>query len=435
MNKKTVKNAAWIIGCKIVQALLGLAVTMLSARYLGPSGYGLINYAASIVAFFVPVMQLGLRATLVQEIICYPDREGETLGTAISMSTVSAIACVVGIAGLSALINRGEIETIVVCVLYSVLLIFQSLEMLQFWFQAKLLSKYISVAMLGSYVIVSAYQIILLIMGSHIFWFAIAQAIDFAIIAAALWFFYHKLGQQRLRFSWERCKEMFARSKHYILSGLMITVFAQTDRIMLKMMLDETAVGYYSAAATCASMAAFVFVAIIDSMRPTILEGKKVQESLFQERLKLLYVIVIMLALLQSVVITLFAKLIVNILYGSEYGPTVNALRIIVWFSTFSYLGSIRDIWILAEGKQKYLWIINLSGASANVVLNFLMIPLWGINGASLASLITQIFTNVLMGYILIPIRPNNQLMVASLHPAMLRKLIGSILLLLKRSR
>ena len=435
MNKKTVKNAAWIIGCKIVQALLGLAVTMLSARYLGPSGYGLINYAASIVAFFVPVMQLGLRATLVQEIICYPDREGETLGTAISMSTVSAIACVVGIAGLSALINRGEIETIVVCVLYSVLLIFQSLEMLQFWFQAKLLSKYISVAMLGSYVIVSAYQIILLIMGSHIFWFAIAQAIDFAIIAAALWFFYHKLGQQRLRFSWERCKEMFARSKHYILSGLMITVFAQTDRIMLKMMLDETAVGYYSAAATSASMAAFVFVAIIDSMRPTILEGKKVQESLFQERLKLLYVVVIMLALLQSVVITLFAKLIVNILYGSEYGPTVNALRIIVWFSTFSYLGSIRDIWILAEGKQKYLWIINLSGASANVVLNFLMIPLWGINGASLASLITQIFTNVLMGYILIPIRPSNQLMVASLHPAMLRKLIGSILLLLKRSR
>ena len=69
------------------------------------------------------------------------------------------------------------------------------------------------------------------------------------------------------------------------------------------------------------------------------------------------------------------------------------------------------------ENKQKYLWRINLIGAFANVVLNFVMIPIWGINGAAIASLITQIFTNVIVGYIIKPIRPNNRIMVKSLDP------------------
>ena len=141
IHNRTVKNAAWIIGCRIVQALLGLVVTMLSARYLGPSGYGLLNYAASLVAFLVPVMQLGLNGTLVQELISEPEHEGETMGTALCLTFLSGAACVIGISAFSAIVNRGEVQTILVCILYSLLLLVQSIEMIQYWFQAKLLSK------------------------------------------------------------------------------------------------------------------------------------------------------------------------------------------------------------------------------------------------------------------------------------------------------
>ena len=417
IHNRTIKNAAWIIGCRIVQAMLGLVVTMLSARYLGPSGYGLINYAASLVAFFVPVMQLGLNGTLVQEIICDPEHEGETLGTALAMTFLSSIACVIGIYAFSALVNRGETQTILVCVLYSLLLLFQSLEMIQYWFQAKLLSKYTSVTILIAYIIVSAYRIILLMTRCSIYWFAISQAIDFAMIAAVLLILYRKLSPHKLKISLTRAVKMLDKSKYYIISGLMVTIFAQTDRVMLKIMIDEAAVGYYSAAVMCASLSAFVFVAIIDSARPSILEGYKVEYKVFGHRMKLLYAIIIGLALLQSVVICLFSKLIVGILYGSAYGASVSALRIVVWYTTFSYLGAVRDIWILAENKQRYLWIINLSGAGVNVALNAVLIPFCGINGAAIASLITQIFTNVILGWIIKAIRPSNQLMVQSLMP------------------
>lgn len=412
---RILNNSFWIIGGKLGQAALGLVVTMLSARYLGPSGYGLINYAAAIVAFVMPIMHLGLDATLIQEVIANPDREGEILGTATTMCFTSGIACIIGVIAFAGITGRGETETMIICGLYSIQLLFQALEMVRFWFQAKLLSKYTAMIMLAAYIVVSAYKIILLVTGSSIYWFAVSQALDFAIISFALLFFYKRMGQQRFSFSFTRAKDMFSRSRYYIVSGLMVTIFAQTDRIMLKMMLDEAAVGYYSAAVACAGMTGFVFVAIIESARPAILEQKQHSQIDFQHGMTLLYSVVIYLSLVQSAVVALFAHWIVRILYGTAYAATIPALRIVVWYTTFSYLGGARTIWILAEEKQKLLPIINLGGALMNVLLNLFLIPVWGIRGAAAASLTTQIFANVIMGYIIAPIRENNRLMLQAL--------------------
>jgi O-antigen/teichoic acid export membrane protein len=423
-NRRIINNTIWIVGCKVFRAILGMLVTMLSARYLGPSGYGLINYAASIVTFVVPLMQLGLNSTLVQELVNTPEKEGQILGTSICMSLVSGLGCIVGVTTFSALTNPGEPVTTMVCALYSIQLVFQAVEQIQYWFHAKLLSKYVSVTMLAAYAATSAYKIMLLLCGSSVYWFALAQALDFLIISAVLLVIYRRKGSGKLSFSWELFRKMFSRSKYYIISNLMISVFAQTDRIMLKMMLDETAVGYYSAAVTCAGMAGFVFEAIINSAQPVILESAQRGNAALERSISSLYSVVTYLSLGFCVCITVFAELIIRILYGAEYGPSVTALRLIVWYTTFSYFGAVRDVWILAQWKQKYLLLINLIGAGANIVLNILMIPVMGINGAALASLVTQIFTNVVLGFLIKPIRRNNILMLRGLDPRMLLHLL-----------
>ena len=144
-----------------------------------------------------------------------------------------------------------------------------------------------------------------------------------------------------------------------------------------------------------------------------------------------LFSVIIYFSLIQSVFITFFSKYIILILYGNEYLGAITALKIIVWYTTFSYLGSVRNIWILAENKQKYLWLINLSGALLNIILNYILIPVWGICGASFASLVTQIFTNVIIGYIIRPIKENNALMFKALNI----KYIYSILINFRKER
>lgn len=416
-RNKVAKNAGWIIGIQLVKSVLGLVISMLTARFLGPSNFGVINYASSIVAFVAPIMQLGLTGVLVQEIVDNPQKDGEILGTSITLSFISSIICIVGVFSFVSIVNRGESETIVVCTLYSILLIFQALEMMIYWFQAKLLSKYSSMISLMAYIGVSAYKIYLLATSKSIYWFSVSNALDYMMIAIGLFIAYHRLGGTRLSFSLSTAKRIFLKSRYYIVSNMMVTIFAQTDKIMLKLMIDDTATGYYSAAVACAGMTSFVFTAIIDSFRPLIFDCKKNNEEQYEKNMCRLYGIVIYLSLLQSLFISLFAGLIIHILYGSAYALAGAPLRLIVWYTTFSYLGSVRNIWILAENKQKYLWIINLSGALMNVVLNYFLIPIIGTMGAALASLITQFFTNVLLGFVIRPIRYANTLMLRSLDP------------------
>lgn len=427
-RNKVLQNASWLIGARVAQSVLQLVIGMLTARYLGPSNYGLINYAASIVAFLLPIMQLGVTNILVQELVHHKDSEGEIMGTAIVMNLVSSVFCVFAIAGFSLVANRGETETVIVCILYSVLLIFQAAEVCLYWFQAHLLSKYSSVASICVYVAVSAYKIFLLATRKSIYWFSVSNALDYCLLAAALFVIYRRLGGQKFRFSLPTAKRLWSRGRYYIVSSMMVTIFAQTDRLMLKHMLSTESVGYYSAALTCAGITSFVFTAIIDSFRPSVFEAKKQSEPLFETRMTQLYSVVNYLSLAQCVGMTAFAWLIIRILYGEAYQPAVSALMIVVWYTTFAYFGSVRNIWILAEEKQKYLWIINLSGALANVVLNYLLIPVWQVNGAAVASLITQFFTNVLIGYIIIPIRRNNTLMMRGLNPRVLWGIAANIL-------
>lgn len=416
MNR-VLKNASWIIICRVVQAVLTLIISMITARYLGPSNYGLLNYAMSVVAFALPVMKLGLTSILVQELINEPEKEGETLGTSIVLSFLSGLICIVGANLFAFISNSDEKDTIIVCALYSTILIFQVFEVFNYWFQSKLRAKYSSIIALIAYIVVSGYKIFLLITHKSIYWFSVANTLDYLLISVGLFALYKKQHGQTLTFNSNRARKMFSISKFYIISDLMVVIFAQTDRIMLKAMIDNAATGYYSAAVTCAGMTQFVFAAIIDSMRPMIFEGKKTSEEFYELNLSRLFSIITYLSLIQSFLMTILAPIVIRILYGADYGASVSALQIVVWYTTFSYLGSVRNIWILAEGKQKYLWQINLFGALANVVLNAILIPIMGIRGAALASLITQFLTNVVTGCVFPPIRGVSKLLIKGCNP------------------
>lgn len=421
--KRVFKNASWIVFSKLIKAILTLIVTMIMARKLGPNNYGLINYAASLVSFVIPVMKLGIDSTLVHDIINHPHEEGKYVGTSIIANVISGLLCILGIIVFVLFANCGETETIIVCSLYSITLLFQAIEIVQYWFQAKLLSKYPSIAMLIAYIITSLVQILILLFGGNIYLFAISYSLEFLIISFMLLFLYKKDSPQKLDYSFDTFKLIFNKSKYYIIASMMITIFAHTDKIMIKFMIGNENVGYYSAALTCASMFSFVFAAIIDSFRPVIFEKKKVSNKQFEKYITSLYSIIIVGSLTVSLLITIFSSLIISIMYGSEYNASISALKIIVWYTTFSYLGSIRNIWIIIENKQNLLWKINLYGAILNIVLNLILIPIIGINGAAIASLLTQIFTNCILGFLMKTISYNNKFMINSIKPSNLKNI------------
>lgn len=97
-------------------------------------------------------------------------------------------------------------------------------------------------------------------------------------------------------------------------------------------------------------------------------------------------------ALVVSLGISLFGKIAILILYGRNYMPAQWPLAILVWSTGFAVLGTARSIWIVTEGYNKYEKNFTIIGAIINVILNATLIPGMGIIGASIATLLSQMF-------------------------------------------
>ena len=125
---------------------------------------------------------------------------------------------------------------------------------------------------------------------------------------------------------------------------------------------------------------------------------------------------------------SIFAELIVYILYGQEFIAAAMPLRIITWYTSFSYLGVAKNAWVVCNNKQKHLKSIYLISAITNVVLNLFLIPLWGACGAALASLMTQITTVLIAPFFIKDLRENTLLIIDAIKLKGLREDILKIL-------
>lgn len=411
LNSKVTRNASWIIAGRVYHMVLAFVVGLLTARYLGPNNYGLINYAATYTSFFASFCTLGINSVIVKNFVDHPDEEGETVGSAIILRTISSVLSVVMMMCITFIADNGEKTTNIVVFLCGIGVIFQVMDTLDYWFQSRLESKYSAFATVISYTVVSIYKVWLLVTGKSVEWFAVSTSIDYLVVAIILLIVYKKRNGPRFSCSMRKAKELFKSSYHFILAGLMVSIYGSTDKFMLKQLLNEAEVGYYSTAVSLCNTWVFLLTAIIDSLYPVILQSFNNKE-LFERKNKQLYSIVFYISVSVSILFSVLATPVVRILYGKAYIAAAAPLRIITWYTTFSYLGVARNAWIVSYNKQNYLKYLYIGAAITNVVLNVIMIPLWGASGAAFASLLTQISTILVFPALIKDLRPNVKLMV-----------------------
>lgn len=411
-GNKTAKNAGWIIGGKIAQMLVNLLVGLLTARYLGPSNYGLINYAAAYTAFFAAFCTLGINSVLVKEFIDYPGEEGKIIGTALGVRAISSFLSALVIVCIVSIADAGDRTTIAVVALSSIGMIFHVFEVINPWFQSRLQSKVTAVVSLIAYAATAVYKVVLLVLGKDVTWFAFATSVDYICVGLLLMVAYKKHNGGRLTFSAEYGRDILRRSCHFILPALMVSIYGQTDKIMLKHMFGDAEIGFYSTAVSLSSVWCFVLAAIIDSIYPSIMQANRVDEQLFIKRNKQLYAIVFYISVFVSLCFVIFGKLAVLIMYGEAYLPAVAPLKIITWYTAFSYLGVARNAWIVSKNRQKHLIFVYAAAALSNVLLNLMFIPVWGASGAAAASLAAQIVTTMVAPFFIKDLRENSKMMV-----------------------
>lgn len=408
-NKKLVVNASWIMIGRIFQLALTFVTTMLVTRYLGPTEYGKITYVYSYIQLFLPLCALGMNDIVVKELVDDRDHNDEILGTMIVLRLLASLVSMLCSVLLVSVLNDGK-AYLIIASLQSIGLLFQSFDGIMYFYQSKLLSKKSGLVYASAYVITSVIRIIGILLKRDYRFFAFAMSLDFMVIAILLIGVYRKDGNG-FRFSWTMAKKLLGKSRYYIFAGLLVVIYGKvTDTLLLGKMVDETSVGYYAAATMLCNAWPFVLTAIIDSLSPVIIDTHKSDQEAFKKKLKQLYAIIFYLSTLAAIGITLLSDLIILIIYGAEYMEASVPMKIYAWSTAFSYLGVARTIWMQCEGKTRYETVISLTGAITSIVLNYFLIRAYGLIGAAMAAVLTQLVTNFLCLYAMKDVKENAKL-------------------------
>lgn len=154
-------------------------------------------------------------------------------------------------------------------------------------------------------------------------------------------------------------------------------------------MLGNTDLGIYSAAARISEAWFFVPMAIVSSAFPAILERRQQNDTEYLIQLKRLMDLMALLGISVALVFSFAGQFIINMLYGALYRAAGTVLIIHCWCGVFVCIGVVSSMWLVAENLQRYSFYRTLLGASINIFLNVLLIPILGCYGAAFATVVS----------------------------------------------
>ena len=398
---KYFKNTSWLFAEKILRMAVGLFVGVWVARYLGPEKYGLLNYAQSFVGLFSAIATLGLDGIVVRELVKQPEREGELLGTAFVLKLIGALSVLIVLAIAVNFTSNDSYTNMLIFIIASAT-IFQSFNVIDLYFQSKVLSKYVVYANIISLFISSIVKVILILNDAPLIAFAWVVLFDSFILAMGFIYFFLKTNNKytntpvtltNLKFNKSTAVSLLKDSWPLILSSAVLMIQARIDQVMIKEMIGSVEVGYYSVALRLIEAFGFIPMLLKSSLYPSIQNAKNNSEELYQNRLLNFYRLNFLLFLVTSVPIFIFAEQIVVLLFGLEYKSAGILLALMAIRLFFTNMGVARGVFILTENLMKFSLVTMIIGTIINVLLNYLWIPEYGAKGAIVSTIVSFAIT------------------------------------------
>ena len=394
-------NTSWMFSEQILRIIAAFFVGVWVARYLGPEQFGIFSYVLAFVAIFGGIAKLGLDNIVVRDMVNAPEKRDVYLGTAFWLKLIGAFVTL-GIVAIVVQFTSNDVTTNLFIFIIASGLVFQSFEVIDFYFQSKVLSKFVSICKMTQLFLSSLLKIYFVLIKADLFWFVLVSLIDQITLSISLYiaYKYQRLGSFLKHFDLTVGKKLLLDSWPLILSSIAIMVYMRIDQVMIKEMLNARAVGLYSAAVKLSEVWYFVPMIITNSLFPAIVNAKKQSEELYYKRLQRLYTLMIWIAIAIVLPMVFFSDWIINCLYGSAYNEASSVLKIYVWAGVFVFLGVASSQYLIVQNYTRISFFRTFLGAIVNVILNIILIPKYEINGAAMATLVSYFVATFSIGFI-----------------------------------
>lgn len=393
MEKKVYRNVFFSFADKIMVLLFNMAISVIVARYLGATDYGKYTYFVVVYSFVSSFSAFGMEQIVTKELAASKNRQKIILCAAIIVSFVASCFTALGIILLQLI--TGFLTWMEVIALGIVCFINISSVFHYYLTAIYRMNDIVKIknALLFMVIII---DLLFMVVGAPVECFILAFALkECCAMGASFIAFIMSKEKDRLLSQDLLLNDIFFMVKKLVrlcfpllLSGLSVIIYMKIDQIMIKSMLGEGQLGIYSAGIKLVEVFFNVPVALTTGFLPYFAEKYAHEPETFWKRFEQLACGLNGCAYFFTVMIVLLGRWFIYFLYGEEYYGAVDILVSYACVTIPVSMGCARTICTSVMEYSNLNFFFSISSAVVNVILNLLLIPKYGIIGATIASII-----------------------------------------------
>lgn len=386
--QRTLSNLTWLSFDRIVRLFGAVVVNAWLTRYLGPEQNGVLNFALAFVGMFTPLAVLGMDAIVIRDIVREPTKKDEILGSAFGLRIVGAFSALLFAALAISVVRPEEMMTRMLVIISAVGMIFQSFDVIDYWFQSQVMSKYTVYAKNAAFALISVSKIIAIFAAADLTVFVVLSSLELVVASFALVVMYKKRGYSvfHWNFRFDRARILLINSWPIIISDLAVFMQARIDQVMIGEYLTNRDVGFYAAAQKISEPISFIPMVIMSSVFPVIVKTKEWSEEEYYRRLTDLYRLMFIISMIVCIPIAALSTPIVHILYGEQFTFSATLLSLLIWTRFYAFYGVARSIFISTENLFRHALLCSVSGVTVSIIANYFFIQRFGVFGSIIAT-------------------------------------------------
>lgn len=396
-SKKDFIATKWFTIEKLIQLITGVLIVPQIFSMLGTVDIGKLQFVESVLGMFTPLFFLGLSAICIREIVFNPKRSQLILATAFYLRLISWIVIFIGIIVYFNFSKSSPLKELYFIIAISYL--FKLTDVFEYYLLAKKWTKIIFFSKIISLIIIVALQYYGVKNQFGVSYFAKLIALDFFVqgfIYILILKHYKKLQFKQWIFSWDLGKSLLKMSFPLIISNGLIVFYITIDELFLKYFIGDHANGIFASVQFLVIALSWnIGFSIVNALYPSLAESFQNNTLLYFKKIKQLFKIMCVLGVLIGGFYTLFGAAILDIYFTESYAEAKTPLLIFCWAPLFVFIGMIYEKHLINTGnlqKNVYRFIL---GCVSNVILCYLLIPVWEVTGAAIAVLASHFITNI----------------------------------------
>lgn len=409
--KKLIKNSVfsnifWLFLDKGYGALLTLYIYAKMATYFGASTFGIWNYIISFGSLLPAVASLGLNYIIVKRLKKNPLIADKVLSISFYLRLFTGIitAFILFIVYAVVNINFNSDLILVIVLLFSSQIVLNSNIYVQ-KNEANLENRKTVLARSLSLTIFFILKLFAIQWELHIVYFALLVLLEYVLFFIVIRIKEnHKLKLPSKYIRKKITPSLLKDGFPLMLAAITTTLYLKIDQLFIASLSNNSDVGIYAASARISEFLYAVPVIISNVFFPKLMKALNkvdIDKLLYQ-----MFAIVLILALICVFLITIFSGTIIELMYGNEYMYASEILKIHAWSIILMSLLVTSSKYILKINRQDIIFKRELMGLATNLILNFLLIPRYGIAGAAWATLISYSVSSFFSNFFFEATRP-----------------------------